>query len=131
MKKSLFIFLSLAVLYTSCSNGGKSGSKIAKGDKAYGGTLRVNETEYYQTLYPAAIIDVVSNHIANQIYEGLVKFNPKDLSVIPCLAEKWEIDEAGTTYIFHLKKGVMFQDNECFAGGKGRELKASDVKYSF
>lgn len=131
MKKSLFIFLSLTVLYTSCSSDGKSGSKIAKGDKAYGGTLRVNETEYYQTLYPAAIIDVVSNHIANQIYEGLVKFNPKDLSIIPCLAEKWEIDEAGTTYVFHLKKGVMFQDNECFPGGKGRELKASDVQYSF
>ncbi len=131
MKKSLFIFLSLTLLYTSCSNGGDGKSKKhAKGDKVYGGTLRVNETERYQTLYPAAIIDVVSSHVANQIYEGLVKFNPKDLSIVPCLAEKWEIDPAGTTYIFHLKKGVMFQDNECFPRGNGRELKASDVKYS-
>lgn len=133
MKKSLFIFLSLTVFYTSCSNwgDGKSGTKTAKGDKVYGGTLRVNEMEQHQTLYPAAIIDIVSNHIANQIYEGLVKFNPKDLSIVPCLAEKWDIDAAGTTYIFHLKKGVMFQDNECFQGEKGREVKASDVKYSF
>ncbi len=132
MKKSLFIFLSLTVFYTSCTTGdGKSGTKTAKGDKVYGGSLRVNETEPYQTLYPASIIDVVSNHIANQIYEGLVKFNPKDLSILPCLAEKWEIDAAGTTYVFHLKKGIMFQDNICFPDGKGRELKASDVKYSF
>ncbi len=132
MKKSLFAFLSLAVFYTSCSTGdGKSKTKTAKGDKVYGGTLIVNETEQYQTLYPASIIDIVFNHIANQIYEGLVKFNPKDLSVIPCLAEKWDIDAAGTSYTFHLKKGVMFQDNECFSGGKGRELKASDVEYSF
>lgn len=131
MKKSFYIFLSLTVFYTSCSTDSKSVSKIAKGDKVYGGTLRVNETEHYQTLYPAAIIDVVSNHIANQIYEGLVKFNPKDLSIIPCLAEKWEIDEAGTTYTFHIKKGVMFQDDVCFPGNKGREVKAADVKYSF
>ena len=130
MKKSLFIFLILTVFYTSCSNQGAD-SKTAKGDKVYGGTLRVNATEQIQTLYPAAIIDIVSNHIANQVYEGLVKFNPKDLSIIPCLAEKWDIDAAGTTYTFHLKKGVMFQNNECFSGGKGREVKAADVKYSF
>jgi len=133
MKKSFIIFLSLALFFSSCSNlgNGKAEKKTAKGDKVYGGTLKVNETDHYQTLYPAAIIDIVSGHIANQIYEGLVKFNPRDLSIIPCLAEKWEIDAAGTSYTFHLKKGVMFQDNECFSGGKGREVKASDVKYSF
>ncbi|MES2591249.1 MAG: ABC transporter substrate-binding protein [Bacteroidota bacterium] len=132
MKKSLFLFLSLAVFFASCSNSGHDGSDSkAKGDKVYGGTLRVNETEQYQTLYPASITDVVSYHIANQIYEGLVKFNPKDLTIVPCLAEKWDVDAAGTTYTFYLKKGVMFQDDDCFSGGKGRELKASDVKYSY
>ena len=39
-----------------------------------------------------------------QIYEGLIKFNPKDLSIIPSLAEKWEIDSTKTIYTFHLKK---------------------------
>jgi len=134
MKKSIFLFLSLAIVfYTSCSNHNRNGSetKVAKGDRVYGGTLRVNETEQCQTLYPAAIVDIVSYHIANQIYEGLVKFNPKDLSIIPCLAEKWEVDPTSTKYTFHLKKGVMFQDNECFSGGKGREMKAADIKYSF
>lgn len=133
MKKSLFFILSLALFFTSCSNSGDNGSenRVAKGDKVYGGTLRINETEQYQTLYPFAITDIGSAHIANQIYEGLVKFNTKDLSIIPSLAEKWEVDAAGTTYTFHLKKGVMFQDNECFPEGKGREVKASDFKYSF
>ncbi|MDQ3046878.1 MAG: ABC transporter substrate-binding protein [Bacteroidota bacterium] len=133
MKKSLFFILSLAVFYTSCSNSTGEGSetRVAKGDKVYGGTLRINETEQYQTLYPSAITDIGSAHIANQIYEGLVKFNPKDLTIIPSIAEKWEVDAAGTTYTFHLKKGVMFQNNECFPDSKGREVKASDVKYSF
>lgn len=133
MKKSLLILLPFMVLYTSCSNptNTNNSARIAKGDKVYGGTLRINETEMYQTLYPAAITDIGSAHIANQIYEGLVKFNPKDLTIIPSIAEKWDIDAAGTTYTFHLKKGVFFQDNECFPEGKGRELKASDVNYSF
>ncbi|MCX6295481.1 MAG: ABC transporter substrate-binding protein, partial [Bacteroidetes bacterium] len=105
--------------------------RVAKGDKVYGGTLRINETEQFLTLYPAGITDIGSAHIANQIYEGLVKFDAKDLSIIPCIAEKWEVDAAGTTYTFHLKKGVMFQDNECFPEGKGREVKSSDFIYSF
>jgi oligopeptide transport system substrate-binding protein len=133
MKKSLFFILSLAVFYTSCSNSGsdKNADRVAKGDKVYGGSLRINETEAYQTLYPCAITDIGSAHIANQIYEGLVKFNTKDLSIIPSLAEKWEIDPTGTSYTFYLKKGIIFQDNDCFSGGKGREVKASDFKYSF
>jgi peptide/nickel transport system substrate-binding protein len=133
MKKSLIFILSLAVFYSSCSNSdnGSGSDRVAKGDKVYGGTLRINETEQYQTLYPYSITDIGSAHIANQIYEGLVKFNTKDLSIIPSLADKWEVDAAGTTYTFHLKKGVLFQDNECFPEGKGREVKASDFKYSF
>jgi peptide/nickel transport system substrate-binding protein len=41
------------------------------------------------------------------------------------------MDAAGTTYTFHIRKGVLFQDNECFPEGKGREVKAADFKYSF
>ncbi len=134
MKKSLLFVLSLVVLLYSCSNStsdGGSADRVAKGDKVYGGTLRINETEQVQTLYPTAITDISSAHIANQIYEGLVRFNSKDLSIIPSLAEKWSVDAAGTTYTFNLKKGVLFQDNDCFEGGKGREVKAADFKYAF
>lgn len=133
MKKSLLFILSLAVFYTSCSNSGKEkGTQlVAKGDKVYGGTLRVNETEQYQTLYPFAITDIGSAHIAQQMYEGLVKFNPKDLSIVPCIAEKWEIDPSATVYTFHLRKGVMFHNSDCFPDGKGREVKATDFKYAF
>lgn len=126
--------MSLAFLY-SCNNDsiqGNSGEKrTAKGNRVYGGTLKVNETEMYQTLYPYRITDAVSAFVAQQIYEGLVKFNTRDLSIQPCLAEKWEVDETGTVYTFHLRKGIKFQDNTCFPNGKGREVKASDVKYSF
>jgi oligopeptide transport system substrate-binding protein len=131
--KKIFFILSVITLFSACSNhtNDNGSEKVAKGDKVYGGILKINETESYQTLFPISITDVSSAHIANQIYEGLVKFNPKDLSVIPSIAEKWEIDPTGTVYTFHLKKGVFFHDNACFPEGKGREVKASDFEYSF
>lgn len=103
----------------------------AKGGRAYGGCLRVSENETFQTLNPSSIVDVVSSFLATQIYDGLVKLNGTTLKVEPCIAEKWEVDPSGTKYTFHLKKGVLFQDNACFAGGTGREVKAADFKYSF
>jgi oligopeptide transport system substrate-binding protein len=136
IKRAIVLFLSLAFLYSCSNDPGRDNNnngerKVAKGNRVYGGTLKVNETEMYQTLYPYKITDAISAFVASQIYEGLVKFNTRDLSIMPCIAEKWEVDTSGTVYTFFLRKGVMFQDNECFPNGKGREVKASDVKYSF
>ncbi|HWY37268.1 MAG TPA: peptide ABC transporter substrate-binding protein [Bacteroidia bacterium] len=103
----------------------------AKGGRVYGGCIRIAESETWQSLSPISIVDATSSLIATQIHDGLVKFNTATLKVVPSIAEKWEIDAAGTKYTFHIRKGVYFQDDECFPGGKGREVKASDFKYSF
>lgn len=134
MKRSLTLIILLSIFFFSCTNKPGEGSaqkRVAKGNRVYGGTLKVSECESYQTLYPPSITDAISYFFAEQIYEGLVKFNTKDLSIKPALAEKWDIDSSGTVYTFHLKKGAMFQDDPCFPDGKGREVKAGDVKYSF
>lgn len=128
-----FSFL-FAIFLFSCGNPSStdSGNREAKGDRIYGGTLRVSETENYISLYPHSISDVVSQNIANQIYEGLVKIDPKNITqVLPCIAESWNINDSGTVYSFTIKKGVMFHDDACFLQGKGREVKATDFKYSF
>ncbi len=111
--------------------GGKKKQLPGKGGRLYGGTLTISETEECESLFPISVSDAVSVFVTNQIYEGLVKFNMRDLTIRPSIAERWEIDESGTIYTFHLKKGVFFQDDACFPGSKGREVKAADVKYSF
>jgi peptide/nickel transport system substrate-binding protein len=105
--------------------------KATAGGRYYGGTFRLNETEYIKNLFPHSIVDVYSYRIASQIYEGLFKFDHTSLKVVNSLAESYTIDDAHTTYTIKLKKGVMFHDDECFDGGKGRELKATDIKYCF
>lgn len=137
MKRTIILAFLSFFLLVSCG-GDKNNNQIlssekgeAKGGRVYGGCLHVAETESYQTLNPSSIVDVVSGFIATQIYDGLVKLNSTTLKVESAIAEKWEIDPSGTKYIFHLRKGVYFQDNVCFSGGKSREVKASDFKYTF
>ncbi|MHB1103208.1 MAG: ABC transporter substrate-binding protein [Devosia sp.] len=67
----------------------------------------------------AAAIDEV---VYANIFEGLTRFAP-DGSIIPALAESWEISEDGLTYTFRLHTGVKFHD--------GTDFDAEDVKFSF
>lgn len=131
--RNFLLFLPFVFLVSACSNEPGDGTthKDGKGGRIYGGTLRFNETDKLQSLFPLAITDAISSHVASQIYEGLVKFDPRTLQIIPCVAEKWEIDSAGTRYVFHLRKDVKFQDDACFPDGKGRLVTADDFKYSF
>jgi peptide/nickel transport system substrate-binding protein len=70
------------------------------------------------TANPAAAI---SQALYGNLYEGLVQF-AADGSVVPLLAESWDVSADGTVYTFHLRQGVRFQD--------GRPFDASTAKFS-
>lgn len=131
MKKLLIALFSIGLVF-SCGGPEQQQAdqtKQAKGGVYYGGVFRMNEVENFRSLFPLSIGDVVSQRIANQIYEGLVTFSQADLTIQPRLAEKWEISEDAMTYTFTVQKGVFFHPDECFEGGKAREVTAHDFKY--
>lgn len=127
--------ISAVVVFAGCGGGGggeqPSGSQFraAKGGKFYGGLYRTNEVGELRSLDPVGINDVTSHHIAHQIYDLLLDFD-ENLHLQPELAERWEISPDGLTYTYHLRKGIKFNDDPCFKGGKGRVFTAEDVKYS-
>lgn len=126
--------LFLTVIITSCTSSSseqKAPSSEAKGGIAYGGILRVNEVDPFKSLMPMAISEQNAYHIASQVYEGLVKYNQFDLSLIPGLAKSWEISKDLMQYTFHLRTNAKFHNDSCFKDGKGRMVKASDVLFSF
>lgn len=121
-------------LLSSCGGGddkGQGTSAEAKGGIYLGGVARLNEVESFKSLFPIAINDQVSYHLASQLYEGLVKYNQKDMTLMPGLAYKWEINTDQTEYTFHLRSGAKFHDDACFPEGKGRVVTAADFKYCF
>jgi oligopeptide transport system substrate-binding protein len=93
--------------------------------------LRVNESETIKNLLPIAINELNSYHVASQVYEGLVKYNPLDLNIQPALALRWDISEDKTEYTFHLRSDVKFHNDSCFSDGIGRTVSSEDVSYCF
>ncbi len=128
--------LIISLFFASC--GGSQNSETPKelrsanGGRYYGGEFRLNESEYIKNLFPHNIVDVYSYRVASQIYEGLFKFDQGgNLKIVPALAESHTIDSSYTVYTVKIRKGVVFHDDACFGGGKGREVKAEDIKYCF
>jgi len=130
----LFLLVAGLMLLGACnSESAKQTTELkdAPGGVYYGGIFNVNETEYFQSLYPLNVGEVVGHRITNQTYEGLVTLDQETLSLKPCLATRWETDDKAMTYTFTIRKNVMFHDDPCFESGKGRELTVQDVKYCF
>ncbi|WP_411956936.1 ABC transporter substrate-binding protein [Paracoccus homiensis] len=66
----------------------------------------------------AAAIDEV---VYANVFQGLTRFGP-DGSVQPGLAERWDVEQDGKVYVFHLHDGVTFHD--------GNSFDAEDVVFS-
>ena len=136
MKRTTILAIFSSLVLASCGVDKKTKEEQTsvtevKGGRVYGGCLRLSEIETCQSLNPSMLVDEASSFICTQIYDGLVRLNNASLKVEPAIAEKWEVDASGTKYTFHLRKGVLFQDDKCFSGGTGREVKAADFKYTF
>lgn len=126
--------LFLTVILSSCADKTteqRTPASQAKGGIKFGGILRVNEIDHFKSLMPIAISEQNAYHIASQVYEGLVKYNQFDLSLIPGLAKSWEISKDLKEYTFHLRTNAKFHNDSCFKDGKGRNVRASDVLFSF
>lgn len=138
--KSLNLLAFFLIILSSCSEKNEdqgvsieNTNEITKieGGKFKGGVLKLNSIEDYTSLFPASINDVYSTHIANQGYEGLLRLDQKTLAVKPAIAEKYDIDHSKKIYTFKIRKGVKFVNDECFEGGLGRDVNATDFKKCF
>ena len=64
----------------------------------------------------------IDSVLYSNVFEGLTRFEA-DGSVVPGLAQSWEISDDGLTYTFRLREGVTFHD--------GTTMDAEDVKFSY
>lgn len=69
----------------------------------------------------SAAAGAIDSVLYSNVFEGLTRFT-SDGSVVPGLAESWEISDDGLTYTFKLREGVTFHD--------GTTMDAEDVKFS-
>ncbi|AUQ68989.1 ABC transporter substrate-binding protein [Phaeobacter inhibens] len=69
----------------------------------------------------SAAAGAIDQVLYSNVFEGLTRFMG-DGSVVPGLAQSWEISEDGLSYTFTLQDGVTFHD--------GTTMDAEDVKFS-
>ena len=93
-----------------------AGAAAAKDDITI--ALQLEPPHMDPTSAAAGAIDSV---LYTNVFEGLTRFMG-DGSVVPGLAESWEILDDGLTYTFKLRSGVTFHD--------GTTMDAEDVKFS-
>jgi peptide/nickel transport system substrate-binding protein/oligopeptide transport system substrate-binding protein len=48
--------------------------------------------------------------VSAQVFDGLVAYDPGTSTVRPAVAERWEILDEATRFVFHLRPGVTFHD---------------------
>jgi ABC-type transport system substrate-binding protein len=75
------------------------------------------------TMDPATSFDGLSLTVTHVLYEGLTRYRPGKFAVEPCLAKTWSVSKDGKTWLFHLRRGVHFQDGTAFD--------AAAVKFNF
>lgn len=85
-------------------------------------TLRLFFDRPFHGLDPIHVLLRSQTHLAKQLFDCLVRFDPETKRIEPHLSFYWETDESGTKWTFFLRKGVLFHH--------GRELTAEDVCYS-
>jgi len=86
-----------------------------------GGTLRVAIHRDIAGLEPQITFGAGSYIVQQNVYENLLCYAPPDGHIEPQLALSWEIVDP-TTYVFHLRQGVVFHN--------GSPFDANDVKFS-
>lgn len=119
----LLLVLGLVLGLTSCKKEQKTDERI----------LNLAVSAEIKGMDPIYANDRYSGNEVARVYEGLLEYHylKRPYTLTPNLAEAMPtVSEDGLTYTFKIKKGVFFQDDAAFAGGKGRELTAQDFVFS-
>jgi ABC-type transport system substrate-binding protein len=108
-----FLFLNLTFI-SGCSqqdNDLSDKKTNSKPGPARGGLYRIPLRNSPGTLDPAFTQDQNGVYVTKQIFDGLVRFD-SSLSLLPSLAETWQVSEAGKNYRFILRKNTLFHNLE-------------------
>lgn len=97
-----------------------SGSEAPSG--AAGGSITVTRQVDSENLDPVVQDGNINIWVFMSIYDQLVGIEDNGLDLIPRLAESWEIEDDGATYVFNIRQGVKFYD--------GTDMTVEDIKWS-
>lgn len=88
----------------------------------YGGSVLMGSIGEPSNLIPYLASDSASSEVATLLFTSPLEYD-KDLNIVKCAAEEWEVLEGGAVMRFKLKEGLVWQD--------GHPLTADDVTFTY
>lgn len=92
--------------------------------------LVIGEYNTIPSLDPLFADNAATMRAIQLVFEGLVRLDA-DGSVIPGMAENWEVSSDSLTYTFQLRNNLYYHDSDIFSTGTGRRITSGDVKFVF
>ncbi len=80
--------------------------------KAREGILVINNAAEPAGLDPQSVTGLLESRIVSALFEGLVNYNPKDLSPVPGVAERWTMSADGRTWTFYLRTNAQWSNGD-------------------
>ena len=109
--------------------GGISCRVVATSGDFYGSTTppKLNILRYVNGPEPESLDPPVSSgqpeaRIYMALYQGLIEYDPKTLNAIPGLAERWDINNDSSEFVFHMRRNARWSN--------GDPITAADFIYS-
>jgi len=124
-RRLLVAVAAVSMVAAACSSdddGDTAAGTTTSTEAARGGTLVASISSDPGQLNPAITTSGSVHAAAELMFNGLVELDD-DLEPVPGLAEKWDIEENGALYRFHLADGVVWHD--------GTPFTSADVKFTF
>jgi oligopeptide transport system substrate-binding protein len=118
-----------AVLIAGSALGGIACRVVATPGVFYGSTtppqrniLRYVNGDEPESLDPPVSSGQPEARIYMALFQGLVDYDPKSLNPIPALAERWDVNNDSSEFVFHLRHGARWSN--------GDPITAQDFVYS-
>jgi oligopeptide transport system substrate-binding protein len=118
----LTTLLALVVVVTSCTTTAKEQTFFGKVEVPKENVLKYISGSEPESLDPQIGSGQPEARIYLALYEGLTEYDPKTTEAIPALAERWDVNQDISEFVFHLRKDGRWSN--------GDPITAHDFVYS-
>ena len=119
---ALGVLACLVTFSFSCASLSQGGDYFGKNVPPHENIFRYVTGDEPQSLDPPISLGQPEARIYMALYDGLVEYDPKNLSPIPSLAERWDINNDSSEFTFYLRQNGRFSN--------GDPIEANDFVYS-
>ena len=131
MRKYLSLYICIVYSIISCNSIKKVNLPKLSIEEKSTNILRVHQSEEVTSIFPTNKLNDNEKTISQQVFEGLLKYNPSTLKLENCLLDNYQVDSTYTKYRFELKPNIKFHKSSIFKTEQDRVLTSDDILYCF